>query len=248
MNGHFFNATLADIVAKNYQAASIFERHGLDFCCRGRMRLEDACREHGLDFETLAAELDQIAAERVDQVPDDPAALIDLIVHRHHSYVRDAVPTIRKHLAKVVSKHAANHPELTEVLRRFDAVSDALMLHMVKEERVLFPYIALIENALVQNAAAPPDVFGTVQNPIRMMEIEHQDAGDELAEIRRLTSSYRPPEDACTTFRVLYAELEAFERDLHLHVHLENNVLFPRAIELEARLEQKARSACGIAG
>jgi len=249
MNAQFVNATLADIVAGNYRAAAVFERHGLDFCCRGRMRLEDACHEHGLDYDAITAELDQAAVDPADQAPDsDPVALIDLIVKRHHAYVRDSIPTIQQHLAKVVSKHAANHPELGDIDRKFAGVCDALMLHMVKEERVLFPYITLLARSVAEHAAPPPDMFGTVQNPIRMMEIEHQDAGDELADIRRLTASYQAPQDACSTFRVLYAELEAFERDLHRHVHLENNVLFPRAIELEEQLQRRARIGCETAG
>jgi regulator of cell morphogenesis and NO signaling len=244
MQRQFANVTLGDIVAQDYHAAAILERHGLDFCCGGRISLADACRERGLAVEPIAVELGQLAATSPDDAPRDPDELMTHIVQRHHAFVRDAIPTIQARFAKVVAAHGDRHAELHRMSVCFDILSDELMPHLAKEEQVLFPYIRSLAAASRSGGAPPPDVFGTVQNPIRMMEVEHQSAGDELAEIRSLASGYQTPDGACATFRLLYTELEAFERDLHRHVHLENNVLFPRAIELEAQVGRKGRIGC----
>jgi len=236
--------TLGDIVSANYRAAEIFERHGLDFCCGGRISLGDACRDSDLDPDAVVAELraldkddEPIRATRADE-------LVAEIIQRHHGYVRTAVPTIQRHLEKVRGAHGERHPELAAIVRHFSIVATDLILHMMKEEQLLFPYIRALASSAEGSAAPPPDVFGTVQNPIRMMEIEHQHAGDEMATIRSLANGYEPPVDACTTYRLVYAELRDFERDLHRHVHLENNVLFPRAVELESEIQRKAQAPC----
>jgi len=244
MNQPFANTTLGDIVAKDYHAAAIFERYGLDFCCGGRVSLADACRQHGVDVQAVSSELAHLARTPEETAPEAPDALIALIVSRHHAYVRDAIPSIQSHLAKVIAAHGRSHPEVIRIASHFDVIAEELTLHLAKEERVLFPYIHSLTVATQNGGPPPPDVFGTVQNPIRMMETEHQNAGDELAAIRSLTSDYKAPADACATYRLVYAELQAFERDLHRHVHLENNVLFPRAIELEAQITHKGRIGC----
>lgn len=244
MNQPFANTTLGDIVAKDYHAAAIFERYGLDFCCGGRMSLADACRQRGVDVEAVSSELVHLARTPEETAPEDPDTLIAHIVSRHHAYVRDAIPLIQSHLAKVIAAHGRTHPEVIRIASHFDEVAEELTLHLAKEERVLFPYIHSLAAASQNGAPPPPDVFGTVQNPIRMMETEHQNAGDELSAIRSLSSEYKAPADACATYRLVYAELQAFERDLHRHVHLENNVLFPRAIELEAQMAHTGRIGC----
>jgi regulator of cell morphogenesis and NO signaling len=160
--------------------------------------------------------------------------LIDHIVDVHHAYVRDALPRIADHLAKLVSVHGERHPELSRVVTTYATVSDELMQHMMKEEQILFPYISDLA-ARESGACGIVSPFGTVENPIRMMEREHRDAADGLGDIRDLTRDYTTPEDGCQTYRVTMQELAAFERDLHRHVHLENNVLFPRAIAMERR-------------
>ncbi len=159
--------------------------------------------------------------------------LIDHIVARHHAYVRLAVPNIAHRLAKLVSVHGERHPELARIARAFDQLQHDLQHHLMKEEHVLFPYIR--ELARTTPGPRPPSPFGTIENPIRMMEREHRDAGDEMHLIRELTNGYTPPADGCATYTVAFAELAEFERDLHRHVHLENNVLFPKAIGLERR-------------
>jgi regulator of cell morphogenesis and NO signaling len=155
--------------------------------------------------------------------------------------VRQSVPRIREHLAKVVAAHGSRHPELATIESDFSTTAEELLQHLMKEEGVLFPYVASLAEADAHGGPPPPDMFGTVQNPIRMMEIEHQEAGDNLASIRQLSHDYTAPSDACNTYRLVLEELEAFEKDLHRHVHLENNVLFPRAVELETRADLLSR-------
>ncbi len=176
------------------------------------MSLADACRQHGVDVQAVSSELAHLARTPEETAPEDPDALIALIVSRHHAYVRDAIPSIQSHLAKVIAAHGRSHPEVIRIASHFDVIAEELTLHLAKEERVLFPYIHSLAVATQNGGPPPPDVFGTVQNPIRMMETEHQNAGDELAAIRSLTSDYKAPADACATYRLVYAELQAFER------------------------------------
>ena len=235
------HSTLVDIVSRDSRAGAIFDRYGLDYCCGGARSLAERCAQRGVSIvEVLSAleALEPVARERAD---DDPAALVDYIVSRHHAYVRTSLPVIQTHLAKVVAAHGANHPELGGIDATFSTVAKELSLHMVKEEQVLFPYIRALAEAARGDGPPPPDMFGTVQNPIRMMEIEHQEAADGLAAIRGLSGDYQLPDDACATYRMVFEELSAFERDLHTHVHLEDNVLFPKAVELESKVEHASR-------
>jgi regulator of cell morphogenesis and NO signaling len=227
-------STVGEIVATNYHAAAVFEQFGIDFCCGGRRSLDEACREVDANPAAVAQALRAIpaAGDDGDDVTRWPLdRLVDHIVERHHTYVRSRVPVIERHLAKLVTVHGAQHHELARVLSVFDRMGRDLFQHMVKEERVLFPYIR--ELASLPAGSRPPSPFGTIENPIRMMEREHREAGDELRLIRELTKAYVAPADGCTTYRVCFEELAQFERDLHRHVHLENNVLFPKAVELE---------------
>lgn len=238
MSEAFERGTVGEIVAGDVRAAGVFERFGIDFCCDGRRSLADACRAAGADPAAVEQAL-QAAFLSEPSGPDDVTGwpvdrLIDHIVATHHAYVRSALPTIERRLATLVDAHAARHPELRQIAASFDRLSGDLLQHMMKEEHVLFPYIR--ELAGDHGSLACP--FGTVRNPIQMMEREHQEAGDELRIIRSLSNGYTVPEDGCTTYRAAFAELAQFERDLHRHVHLENNLLFPKAIKLE--LEQHA--------
>ena len=239
MTSQFDNRTIGDIVSSNYQAAAVFERYSLDFCCGGRVSLAEACRQQHVDMRAVVDELERLGETTAETAPDDPAELVAHIIDRHHAYVRRAIPVVTDHLAKVVAVHGGRHPELAAVAAHFDIVTHELMLHMMKEEQVLFPYICALADAEQSGTPPPSAMFGTVQNPIRMMEIEHEHAGKELAAIRELSSGFTPPEDACTTFRVVYDELRTFEQDLHRHVHLENNVLFPRSVRLEAEARSR---------
>ena len=232
--------TIRDIVTEDYRAAAVFQQHGIDFCCGGNKTIDEACRGRGLNAAQVLSDVARACA-----TPDtsgqqfgawEPPALVDYIVTKPHGYVRQAMPTIAAYTRKLSSVHGPNHPELIEVERLFAGVVAEMTMHMMKEEQILFPFIVKLAEAAAQNRPAPPIPFGTVANPIRMMEDEHESAGNALARIRTLTSGYQPPEDACTTYRVGLQELEAFEEDLHAHVHLENNILFPRALRLESEL------------
>jgi regulator of cell morphogenesis and NO signaling len=232
--------TIREIVASDYRTAAIFQRHGLDFCCNGGRTIGQGCRDAGASEAALLRDLDAVLGTPASGVPRfaswDARTLIAYIVGNHHAYVREAMPALRRHTAKVAAVHGERHPDLAYIATLFGRVADEMTDHMVKEERVLFPFIASLEEAAQTEGRAPEAPFGTVGNPIRMMEAEHRFVGDAMAEIRHLTDNYTPPPQACATWRVTYQELEAFERDLHDHVHLENNVLFPKAAALEGSL------------
>ena len=235
MTERFEGSTIGDIVAADFRTASVFEQFGIDFCCGGRRSFEDACRAASADTSDVIKALDALPPSAADdEVAQWPVGrLIDHIIATHHSYVRSALPTIARYLAKLHEVHGARHPELARVAAVFDRLSVELEQHMLKEEHVLFPYVRDLGEHANQPCGFLPSPFGTVNNPIRMMEQEHRDAGDALQIIRELTNGFTPPADGCTTYAVCMAELARFEQDLHRHVHLENNVLFPRALELE---------------
>jgi regulator of cell morphogenesis and NO signaling len=221
--------TLGELVAEAARRAGVLERWGLDYCCHGQRRLAEACAEAGLDAQAVAAELEQAgtAGAPADH-PTELVALTDHIEGTHHQYLHAELPLLDALAAKVRDVHGARHPELGEVHRLVAEVRADLEPHLLKEERVLFPAIRAL-------AAGPGDFpFGTVQNPIRMMGIEHDRCGELLAELRAATGGYAVPDDACPSYRSLYERLAALEADTHRHIHLENNVLFPAAIATEA--------------
>jgi regulator of cell morphogenesis and NO signaling len=237
MTGELLSARVGELVASDMRTADVFERHGIDFCCGGRQTLGEACRRAAADPQAVVRELDALPAE---EVPDEDASLwpldrlIDHIVSVHHAYVRGALPRLDAWIAKLANVHGTRHPELPAVYGAFRRLRAELEQHLMKEEQILFPYV--LELSRSSGHARPwMSPFGSVENPIRMMEREHRDAGDELLSIREMTCGYRAPSDGCTTYNVCMAELAAFERDLHRHIHLENNILFPRAIALEQR-------------
>ena len=233
-------STIKEIVTNDYRTAAVFEKYSLDFCCGGGKTIEQACREKSVNPTTIFDELKNTLSDPSGDESRFMAMgideLIDHIVHTHHGYVRNALPPLLTHTQKVATVHGERHPEVIEIARRFAAVAQDLQNHMMKEERILFPYIKTLVQAKKMNVPAEPPQFGSARNPIRMMEAEHQSAGNEMYEIRSLSASYTPPADACTTFKVSYLELKQFELDLHNHVHLENNILFPKAVALEQQV------------
>jgi regulator of cell morphogenesis and NO signaling len=243
------NSTIRRIVADDFRAAAVFERHGIDFCCGGNRPVGEACRELGVDESLLTGELDAALSPGSAELPRFNAWELDFltgyIVTNHHGYIRQVLDTVRAHTRKVADVHGERHPEVVPIADAFETVARDLTQHMAKEEQMLFPYINSLVAARRSGGPAPFAPFGAVANPIRMMEIEHQAAGDETALIRKLSHGYAPPDDACTTYKVAYQELQAFEADLHQHVHLENNILFPKAIEIERRLRDGAGSPAG---
>jgi len=238
MNEQRATKTVGEVVAADFRAAGVFEQFGIDFCCSGRRTLDDACRAAAADPDRVRHALEALPPQI--EIDDDEARwpiprLIDFIVSTHHGYVRSAMPTITRHLAKLADVHASRHPELHRVAAYFAQVVADLGQHMLKEERILFPYVReLAESG--DGCGRTQSPFGTVANPIQMMEREHQEVGDALRIIRELTRGYTAPGDGCTTYAATMAELRQFERDLHRHVHLENNVLFPAALRIEQRL------------
>jgi len=230
-------ATIGEMVVENYRKAEVFRKYNLDYCCGGKRSLEDACRKKGLDPLVIQLELDELdrmsGEIRQDFDTWDLDALAGHIVAKHHQYVTDAVPMLYELTAKVARVHGERHPELLDIAGHFAAVAQELQMHMHKEEQVLFPYIAKMAAARRDGSILLPAFFGSVENPIRMMEAEHESAGNNMEEIRRLSADFTPPAEACTSYRVLFAKLQEFEQDLHQHVHLENNILFPKAIQLE---------------
>jgi regulator of cell morphogenesis and NO signaling len=234
------HSTIRHIVAEDFRAASVFERHGIDFCCGGNRPVAEACRELGVNADALAAELEAVMASAEPGLPRYNTWELDFltgyIVSNHHGYVRQAIDTLGAHTRKVSEVHGERHPEVKAIAETFENVAREMTQHMAKEEQVLFPYIVDMVAAARGGRPAPSAPFGVVANPIRMMESEHQAAGDAMASIRNLSGGYTPPEDACTTFKVTYQELRAFEADLHQHVHLENNILFPKSLALERQV------------
>jgi regulator of cell morphogenesis and NO signaling len=234
------NETLGRIVAADYRAAAILERYGMDFCCGGRLTLGEVCQEKAVPAAELLEALDGLPAENEttgSQALEWPLdTLIDHITSIHHAYVRTSIPVIGAHAAKIAEVHGERRPELKELALHFSDVAAGMMLHMVKEEEVLFPYIRALSEAARTGQRLAGSPFGSVGNPIRMMEADHQEVGDQMRLIRELTRDYSLPDSACATYRVCFAELQDFERDLHRHVHLENNILFPGAVSLEGRL------------
>jgi len=231
------NQTVREIAIEHPTTVRVFESLGIDYCCGGKRSLRDACQRAGVPVEHA---LDLLAAIKEDSTVDtanwggaSTQELIRHIVGRHHSYVHSETPRLMTMFEKVVSRHGQAHPELASIRDLFKALTEELSVHMHKEENVLFPYFEQMESAVARGAAPPPAVFGSVEMPISRMLADHDDAGELLAKIRALSAEYQAPDSACPTYRALYHGLEEFERDLHHHVHLENNILFPRALHME---------------
>ncbi len=233
--------TLGQLAAKDLRKAQVFKKYGLDFCCGGKKTVKEACREKGLDVTRIEQELqrtDKLVTNNNPLPYNDWSVsfLSDFIVNTHHSYVRKNLPDIRAYADKVRKVHSGRHPELLEIWKLVDEVYNELMAHMVKEEKALFPYIHELDAAKDKSDSLFATQFGTILEPIHLMEMEHEAVGQNLAKIRELTNNYSLPEDACASYSLLYRMLDEFEDDLHLHVHLENNILFPKALDIEKNL------------
>lgn len=233
--------TLGQLAAKDLRKAQVFKKYGLDFCCGGKKTVKEACAEKGLDVTKVEQEL-----QSADKLPVSSRALpydewgldflADYIVNTHHSYVRKNLPDIKAYAEKVFKVHGAHHPELERIHQLVEEVYAELTTHLMKEEKILFPYIKELVSAKTGSQSSISPHFGSIQNPIGVMEADHEIVGSNLEEIRKLSDNYRLPEDACASYSLLYSMLDEFEEDLHLHVHLENNILFPKALETEKKL------------
>src|SRR5262245_7063474 len=231
-------ATVRDLAAGVPGATRVFENFGIDYCCGGHRTLADACHEAGLPVEDLTRSLEEAGrapqpGSGRDWRQESLTALTEYIIDTHHFFTRQELDRLENLFDRVCSRHGENHPELFEAQKTFYQLKQDLIPHMLKEEQVLFPYVTRMEEAAGDGRAIPPPFFGTVQNPVRMMMLEHDTAGDLLRALRATTSDFTPPPDACASYQALYQALADFEADLHQHIHLENNILFPRAIEME---------------
>jgi regulator of cell morphogenesis and NO signaling len=229
--------TVRELALENPAAPRLFEKLGIDYCCGGKRSLADACRTANLNIDEVLESLEKACAgtpavER-DWQSEPIAALITHIKDTHHKYTREEAARLTTLLAKVCSAHGNNHPELFEIRDRFLALASELTTHLMKEEMVLFPYMIRMEAAATEDVPVARPPFGSVQNPISMMEHLHDSAGHALKAMREASSGYTPPADACVSYQTLYQSLAAFEADLHQHIHLENNMLFPRAVAME---------------
>lgn len=230
--------TVREIAVERPQSIRVFEKFGIDYCCGGAKPLEEVCTKHGTTADAVLqaiAELELTAG--ADDLHDWTVAsletLVNHIVAKHHEYVRREIPRLQAILDKVEAVHGKNHPEVGVAHRLFDDLAVEMTSHMMKEEEVLFPYIVRMEQAVLGGHTAPPAFFGSVKNPTDNMVQEHEAAGGLLEQIRTACDDFNIPEGVCTTYRAMYQGLEDFERDLHHHVHLENNILFPRALTME---------------
>ena len=242
MNTSLSSLSLAQIVNSNHKAASVFEKYHLDFCCKGKRSLEQACTEQQLTVSQITGELENLFANEgntkaIDFEKMNLAQLCDYIVQTHHAYVKNEMPQIYAYLEKVSSKHGERHPELYKIFQTFAAVKEEMEGHMNKEELVLFPRIKELQKIAADENGNLQLNITYLQSPITVMEQEHDHAGTLLNDIRTLSNDYTPPQDACTTYRLCFAALKAFELDLHQHVHLENNILFPKAIRMFGELQ-----------
>jgi regulator of cell morphogenesis and NO signaling len=232
--------TIGELVAKDYRKAEVFKKYGLDFCCGGKKSVARACAEKGIDpalVEQDLNDLSQTSAARTQNFAAwEVSFLADYIENTHHAYVREAIPALTEYTTKIARVHGDRHPELKEIARHFAAIASELNAHMPKEERVLFPYIRRLNEADKSGTTLERPPFGSIQHPINMMEMEHEAAGSSLEAIRELSNSYTVPADGCTTYRLAFAKLQEFESDLHQHIHLENNILFPKAVQLEQKV------------
>lgn len=235
------NNIIGELVANDYRTASVFKKYGIDFCCQGNRTIEDACTAKKIDTKSVVSDLKSINQESSGNTTDYQSWPIDLmadyIEKKHHRYVEEKTREITPYLDKICRVHGDRHPELFEINEHFNATAGELAAHMKKEELILFPFVRKMAKAKQENTKLEAPHFGTVENPIQMMMHEHTTEGERFRKIETLSNNYTPPEDACDTYRVTFALLKEFEADLHLHIHLENNILFPKAIELEKQLK-----------
>jgi regulator of cell morphogenesis and NO signaling len=230
------NSKVGEIVRHNFLTARIFETRNIDFCCGGNISLEEAAKQQGVDTEILLVELKTVLQkeDKDSQFIESLTltGLADYILKNHHTYVNEAMPFLLQKLQKLCEVHGDNHPELFEVRASFTDAASNLSAHMEKEELILFPYIRLLEKHRIEGGERPANI-GIAVETIEEMESEHTVEGERFMKLAEITNNYQVPPDGCNTFSVTYKTLEEFEKDLHRHIHLENNVLFPRAINLE---------------
>ncbi len=234
------DSVIGDIVAKNYKTAEVFRSYGVDFCCKGNRKLMDLSGSGSVEVEKLIHDLEKVQTDQKESGTEFNTwpldLLADYIEKKYHRYIEEKIPVIDEYLTKVCKVHGHGYNELYKIHEIFSASCEDLLNHMKKEENILFPYIRKMVADERQGLCHKPPMFGSVKNPISMMEDEHTTEGDRYREISVLSNNYTPPPNACNTFIVTYAMLQEFEEKLHEHIHLENNILFPKAIKQEDNL------------
>lgn len=232
--------SVGSFVANDYRTATVFQKYGIDFCCKGGKSIDEVCENKKLDAGKLLAELEAVTAQPNSQVTDFQSwpldLLTDYIEKKHHRYIEQTTPALEQFLGKLCTVHGGRHPELFDINEEFTLAAGELAAHMKKEELVLFPFVRKMVSAKNSGEKLFQPVFSTVENPIHMMMEEHDVEGERFRKIAEYSSNYSAPDDGCTTYRVAFALLKEFEDDLHLHIHLENNILFPKAVALEKEL------------
>jgi len=232
--------TIGEYVADDFRSAAIFSKYGIDFCCKGHKSIDEVCQVKGLDKETILDEIETVSnlnqGESINFKSWPLDLLIDYIEKTHHRYVEEKTLVIAQFLNKLCQVHGEKHPELFEIQQLFFESANELTQHMKKEEQILFPFIKKMVTAQNNESTLNHPPFGTVLNPIQMMKHEHDNEGERFRKIKELSNDYTPPQDACNTYKVTFAMIDDFEQDLHKHIHLENNILFPAAENLEQKL------------
>ncbi len=228
---------IGELVAKDYRTASVFKKYGIDFCCQGNRTINEACEKSNVDIKSITIDLNNIIQKQDNKATDYQSWPIDLLADyiekKHHRYVEEKILEIKPYLNKICDVHGEHHPELLEINEQFSAAAGKLSQHMKDEEQILFPYVREIIKAKQNGLEESTSAFDSVQNPIQMLMKEHDTEGERFRLISKLSNAYTPPEDACNTFIVTFELLKEFEEDLHLHIHLENNILFHKTMESE---------------
>lgn len=235
------NETVGSIVARNWKTSSVFQKHNIDFCCNGAISLSEACVKNGVDIGILSQEILRSMQTTADPQKDFDVWELDLLAEyieaKHHKYTAEKMPQILANLNKICLVHGTNHPELLEIRDLFRDIAHELTVHMKKEEFMIFPVIKKMIWAGNQQQNIPSQTYGSIQNPIAVMMQDHENEGERMRKIAALSGNYRPAHDACTTYKASFFMLKEFESDLHKHIHLENNILFPKAVQLEKEMQ-----------
>lgn len=238
---YFANQKVGELVAADYRLATVFKKFGIDFCCGGGKTVQAVSASKGIELDVLEKELANATKNRDSSGLSDAVRwnldfLADYIVNVHHNYIRESIPVLLEFTQRVAKVHGQGNPEVLEVAHLFAELAIELEQHIMEEEKTLFPYIKELVSADKNGTVVGSPEFASAEDPIDAMEHDHDNAGELMRTIRTLSNDYTPPEYACNTYRVSYAKLQEFEDDLHRHVHLENNILFPGAIKLEKKL------------
>jgi len=230
--------TIGEFVAEDYRTAQVFEKYGIDFCCGGKVSLSETCRQRAVDGNAVLLEIEAAKSEPVERGQDysswSLAFLADYIVNVHHGYLNENLQPIAGYARKIAEVHGANHPEVIEIAKIFDGIATEMVAHLREEEEVLFPAIRRVDAVRKKGAAPNPKDVDSVRGALAKLGQEHEEIGDAVHRIRHLAGDYAIPDDVCNTFLLTYQKLKEFEDDLHKHVHLENNILFPKAARLLA--------------